>query len=57
MNPLMIKKHPYYELNEKNFMEGLQKVADLKKWNLEDWDAEVADVIIQYALFGELIYG
>lgn len=29
----------------------------LKEWNDGDWDAETTDVIIQIAIFGEVVYG
>ena len=29
----------------------------LKEWHDGDWDAETTDVIIQIALFGEVVYG
>lgn len=57
-----------YVLNIDNFLEGLQQAIEDHWFEDYEWyigneldtcnvDAEVADVIIQLALFGDIIYG
>lgn len=53
-----------WELNKDNFLKGLQKFLNKRPSVLTDGeidtcniDAEDADMIIQYALFGELVFG
>ena len=48
----------WLRLTLSNFMTGLQKAVDKRGTNLlEDFDAEDADVIVQLAVFGDIVYG
>ncbi len=50
-----------YILTLSNMLSGIQMFCDLhnKSYNMlcEDYDASDADCIVQYALFGKLVYG
>lgn len=55
----------WYELNLEKFIAGLTKIAEERgldilyegKIDAGEIDAEDADAIIQYAIFGEVVYG
>lgn len=44
-------------LTPENFKKGLERCANEWNLNLEDLDADDADKVIQFALFGEIIFG
>jgi hypothetical protein len=48
-----------FELTLKGLLFGIQKyyLATNYQIDKENWDAESADCIIQYALFGEIVFG
>ena len=48
-----------YELNDAKLLKGLNLYFNSRnaKQEIEDMDAEDGDMILQYALFGEVIYG
>ena len=51
-----------YQVKGKDFENGLQLMANLYPWHFknlvdENDDAETADVLLQLATFGELVYG
>lgn len=50
----------YYEFNLWAFLDGISRTISKGYWNgddIGDIDGEVGDVIIQYTVFGELVYG
>jgi hypothetical protein len=73
MEPFDDDDTEYYDLDEEKFIKGLKmylqdpdKPYEIVSMDLEDGyykldpgmvDADVADMIVQYALFGEIIYG
>lgn len=50
-----------YQLTLSKFILGLQDACKHYGWSLsrlyDDHDAEIADVVVQYALFTEVVYG
>ena len=49
-----------YEISFKDFLDAIQSVIDDGTWDGDDVcdvDGEVGDCIMQYATFGEVIYG
>ena len=49
-----------YEISFKDFLDAIQSVIDDDTWDGDDVcdvDGEVGDCIMQYAAFGEVIYG
>lgn len=42
-----------YELTLEKILKGIELYGD---FNLENYDSEDADCVVQYALFGELVY-
>lgn len=51
--------YKWHELDAAKLEKGFQKYFERKDASTDpgDWDAEVSDIIIQFALFGEIIYG
>jgi hypothetical protein len=71
-SPITIKvfdeQREEHVLTKEKFMKGLQKAADEGRLYWQDpgdgleldvgaIDAEIADVIVQYAIFGDIVYG
>lgn len=52
-----IEEEEIWLLTPENFQKGLERCANEWNLNLEDLDADDVDRIIQYALFGEIIFG
>lgn len=50
---------PVYQLTLEKLLKGIELNYQKRPWDndKENWDAESADCILQYAVFGELIYG
>lgn len=48
-----------FELNLKGLLYGIEKYYIVTDYQMdkENWDAESADCIVQYALFGEIVFG
>lgn len=46
-----------WEFTIEMLLKGLEKFCNNNGFNPDEWDAESYDTIIQYALFGELVYG
>lgn len=50
----------YYEFNLWAFLDGISRTISEGYWNgddIGDIDGEVGDVIIQYTVFGKIVYG
>ena len=50
---------PMYDLTLERLLVGIQKNADERPWDcdLENYDADTCDCIIQYAIFDEVVFG
>jgi len=48
-----------YSFNKEDFENGIRMAIENKYWdgNVDTADAETGDVIIQYACFGEIVFG
>ena len=47
-----------YTFDLSDLLKGLEKyIEDVGHFDIDECDAEVADMIIQYTVFGELVYG
>jgi len=44
-------------LTKTKLLKGCELYADGRDWRPDDFDAEDTDIILQYALFGEVVYG
>ena len=50
---------PTYNLTLERLLVGIQKNAEERPWDcdLENYDADTCDAIIQYAIFDEVVFG
>lgn len=50
---------PKYDLTLNRLIVGIQKNAEERPWDcdLENYDADTCDAIIQYAIFDEVVFG
>lgn len=50
---------PEYDLTLERLLVGIQKNAEERPWDcdLENYDADTCDCIIQYAIFNEVVFG
>lgn len=51
-----------WELDKEKFLKGLEKTMEWGEFNnveelMDNYDAETADVLIQFALFDEIVFG
>ena len=54
-----LESYTWHELTADKLRIGFQKYLERKGSSVDpgDWDVEVADVIIQLAIFGKIVYG
>lgn len=52
-------ENPKYDLTLERLLVGIQKNAEERPWDcdLENYDADTCDCIIQYAIFNEVVFG